>query len=1195
MSTKLSLFCDKLLEAGWLTAVIAAPLFFNVYSSRVFEPDKLTLVRSIATTMAVVWLVKVMETKLQPGRAVTERADAPPQTGNPLYGLTQRLISIPLALPVILLVLVYIISTAASIVPNISLFGSYQRLQGTYTTFSYIVIFALAASNIRSRAQINRLITTAIFNSLPISLYGLIQHYALDPLPWGGDVTSRVAANMGNAIFLAAYLIMVAPLTVYRLVEAMGAILNAETVHWSTTVRAAAYIFILAVQVIALIFSQSRGPMLGFLAGMFVFVLLALTSIRQRTEPTTPLSGAEIGKALLFALGSVLGAALPVYAVFVALKKGLRWLWLSWCIQAILFFSFLIAFNSGVSFLEPLRQVPYLGRLATVFTTETGTGKVRVLIWGGALQMISPHDPLGIPDQFTDSLNPIRPLIGYGPESMFNSFAKFYPPDLAQLERRGSSADRCHNESFDSLVITGIQGYLVYIFLILSIFYYVLKWLGLIANPGQRRLFLILMPASVLLGLAVPWALDLSGVAPSARVFMGLSLPAGALVGLFIYCFIHGFNPGPAGQTTLEPWQPLVLLGLFAGAVAHFVESHFGISIASTRVHFWTYTAAIVALGTWAGRLPGPEAAEEEAQPVESQENQQASRRRRRKTANTRVEIPQPSEEQRWQGAVMAQALVVGIVLVIMVFSFVTPGFSWTKGRFSMLWLFCITWIFGGILTLTEQAEQPDFRLVWSSAAYAVLSLGYPLLYTAVHWGQINTKMTVATIQDVVQASGVFAATLTLFYLALFALMLITAGTMMRGEKTPPTFWRSGNWWVYLPLLPALLFAVVKANLMPIQADVYFKQGDNYRSSSLMNESVEVYKKALSLAPDEDFYYLMLALDYQLMSQQSGLTKEQQVGLLQLGLGAAQQARDLNPYNPDNTGNLGRFYFTWAQMQDQSKYDEAQDYFRQVTYLAPQNTTYYNLWGQTLYVRGKYQEAIELYNRSYQVDPLYPETSLFLGDAYAALGQIDKALAAHRECIILDPGAFVNPALDQRLTFYLSTNHGDDLISAFEEAFKKYPDSSLIPATEGYIYARQGKMSESIIAYQRALAMGDQSVETLSRLADVLLSAGQLEQAQAIYEKVIETSPQSVQAHSSLGYIYAKNGQLEKAVQENLRVLQLSPQDYNAHKNLAILYNQLKRPPEALTEARTALSLAPENEKAALEAFVAQLESAQQK
>ncbi|HQX75326.1 MAG TPA: hypothetical protein PL074_03395, partial [Thermoflexales bacterium] len=65
-ASRLSVWCDRLIEAGWLAAVIVAPLFFNIYSSRVFEPDKLTTVRSIALAMCVFWLVKWIEERRNP-------------------------------------------------------------------------------------------------------------------------------------------------------------------------------------------------------------------------------------------------------------------------------------------------------------------------------------------------------------------------------------------------------------------------------------------------------------------------------------------------------------------------------------------------------------------------------------------------------------------------------------------------------------------------------------------------------------------------------------------------------------------------------------------------------------------------------------------------------------------------------------------------------------------------------------------------------------------------------------------------------------------------------------------------------------------------------------------------------------------------------------------------------------------------
>jgi O-antigen ligase len=57
----------------------------------------------------------------------------------------------------------------------------------------------------------------------------------------------------------------------------------------------------------------------------------------------------------------------------------------------------------------------------------------------------------------------IRPLVGYGPEAMWVAFNRFYPPDLAQVEARNASPDRSHNETWDSLVVTGLLGFVTYL------------------------------------------------------------------------------------------------------------------------------------------------------------------------------------------------------------------------------------------------------------------------------------------------------------------------------------------------------------------------------------------------------------------------------------------------------------------------------------------------------------------------------------------------------------------------------------------------------------------------------------------------------------------------------------------------------------------------------------------------------------
>ena len=52
-------------------------------------------------------------------------------------------------------------------------------------------------------------------------------------------------------------------------------------------------------------------------------------------------------------------------------------------------------------------------------------------------------------------------------------------PSLANVEARNASPDRSHNETWDSLVITGVVGFLAYMLLFGSVFYFGFLWIGL--------------------------------------------------------------------------------------------------------------------------------------------------------------------------------------------------------------------------------------------------------------------------------------------------------------------------------------------------------------------------------------------------------------------------------------------------------------------------------------------------------------------------------------------------------------------------------------------------------------------------------------------------------------------------------------------------------------------------------------------
>jgi hypothetical protein len=143
-------------------------------------------------------------------------ANASPQNISPKgsFPWAYWLRTYPLIIAIIVYIAVFLLATVTSIVPSVSWWGSYQRLQGTYTNLSYIILGLLIVRYLTTREQLVRITAVMILSAIIPTYYGFIQHLELDPLPWKGDVITRVASTMGNSIFIAAYLILVIPLAI---------------------------------------------------------------------------------------------------------------------------------------------------------------------------------------------------------------------------------------------------------------------------------------------------------------------------------------------------------------------------------------------------------------------------------------------------------------------------------------------------------------------------------------------------------------------------------------------------------------------------------------------------------------------------------------------------------------------------------------------------------------------------------------------------------------------------------------------------------------------------------------------------------------------------------------------------------------------------------------------------------------------
>ena len=146
--------------------------------------------------------------------------------------------------------------------------------------------------------------------------------------------------------------------------------------------------------------------------------------------------------------------------------------------------------------------------------------------------------------------------------------------------------------------------------------------------------------------------------------------------------------------------------------------------------------------------------------------------------------------------------------------------------------------------------------------------------------------------------------------------------------------------------------------------------------------------------------------------------------------------------------------------------------------------------------RRLFDQAVEAYQKAIDLRPFYADAHVGLGDARAAKGEIDPAIAAYQKALTYNA---INPKV------YMSLG-------------KIY-------------YAEKGLYYESVQAYRRAIDLDPQSVEARMGLGEVYEDKGLYKEAVEEYRKVIELDDKNTGALYNLALVYEKTDPKEAIVQ----------------------------------------------------------------
>jgi Flp pilus assembly protein TadD len=258
--------------------------------------------------------------------------------------------------------------------------------------------------------------------------------------------------------------------------------------------------------------------------------------------------------------------------------------------------------------------------------------------------------------------------------------------------------------------------------------------------------------------------------------------------------------------------------------------------------------------------------------------------------------------------------------------------------------------------------------------------------------------------------------------------------------------------------------------------------------------------------------------------------------------------------------------------------ENAEEGYRSVLLASPDNATALNNLGFAAAQAGRFEEAVELYERALAADE-GATARLNLGNARAAMGDLDSAIAELTRATELAPGDAT--AYDNLGQLLLLQGRIGEAEAAWREAIA-IADSPRLRTALAIAVAATGRFGEAAGLLHAALELEPDHGPAWCQLGAVLLLRGDLASACGALSNAKRLVPDDIGVRRHLALALMALGRTDDAVVELGELVRLAPTDVEARVDLAVLHLAGGRPAQALTQLDRALDLGSNHGRARL-------------
>jgi Tfp pilus assembly protein PilF len=193
--------------------------------------------------------------------------------------------------------------------------------------------------------------------------------------------------------------------------------------------------------------------------------------------------------------------------------------------------------------------------------------------------------------------------------------------------------------------------------------------------------------------------------------------------------------------------------------------------------------------------------------------------------------------------------------------------------------------------------------------------------------------------------------------------------------------------------------------------------------------------------------------------------------------------------------------------------------------------------------------AITQFKRLLMVNERSYELHLFLGDAYGAKGDVDRALGEYAAAGVLNPQSAA-PALSAARA-YLTQGDTAHALQKASEAARIEPGTSDVALVRGMIYEKQGDARQALAEYTAAARTNGSDPQARVHLASLAMRTARFAEAEPQFEALLRMGYRPSRMHFGLAQVAEAKGDLERASAEYREAVKLEPSFEDAKRALA--------------------------------------------